>query len=109
MEISMDSEHRVVFETLPWTALAPGARQKACLHLGTVLRLLELSPGFVEPDWCRNGHVGYVLSGKFDIDFDGALVQYRAGDGIMIPRGDGHRHKAVVGAVAVQLVLVERV
>ena len=62
---------------------------------------------FVDPEWCRARHVGYVLSGEMDVDFDGEVVRYRAGDGILIPGGEAHRHKATVVSDGVTLFLVE--
>jgi quercetin dioxygenase-like cupin family protein len=34
-------------------------------------------------------------------------VRFAAGDGVFIPPGEGHRHKAVVVSDVVRLVLVE--
>jgi quercetin dioxygenase-like cupin family protein len=100
-------DHRVAFDSVPWDVLAPGARHKVFRDANTVLRLVEFSYGFVEPDWCVHGHVGYVLAGDLDIDFDGTRVRFAAGDGIFIPPGGGHRHRAVVVSDVVRLVLVE--
>jgi quercetin dioxygenase-like cupin family protein len=104
----MTAGHRVDFEALAWESLTPGARHKLVRDGDLVLRLVEFDCGFSEPDWCRHGHVGYVLSGQLDVEFEGALTHFSAGDGIVIPAGEGHRHKARVGACGVRLVLVER-
>jgi hypothetical protein len=103
-----NADHRVAFDSLPWDTLAPGARHKIFRAGDTVLRLLEFSHGFVEPDWCRRGHVGYVLAGDLDVDFHGKLEHFSAGDGVLIPPGEAHRHKAIVVSDVVRLVLVER-
>jgi quercetin dioxygenase-like cupin family protein len=99
--------HRVAFDSVPWEILAPGARHKVFRDGDTILRLVEFTHGFVEPDWCLRGHVGYVLSGDLDIDFDGAPEHLSAGDGVFIPSGEAHRHKAIVVSDVVRLVLVE--
>lgn len=103
----MTTDHRVDFDALPWDVLAPGARHKVYRVGETVLRLVEFTHGFVEPDWCLRGHVGYVLAGDLDVDFDGALEHFTAGDGVFIPAGDAHRHKATVVGDVVRLVLIE--
>ena len=73
------------------------------------VRLVEFSAGFVEADWCVRGHVGYVLDGRMEVDFDGAVEVFGAGDGLFIPAGQAHRHKARILTDTVSLVLVERV
>ena len=100
-------DHRVAFDSLAWDDLAPGARHRAFRAGDTVLRLVEFTHGFVEPDWCLRGHVGYVLSGDLDVDFDGVLEHFTAGDGVFIPPGEAHRHTAIVVRDVVRLVLVE--
>ena len=60
------------------------------------LRLIEFSKGFIEQDWCVHGHIGYVLDGRLNIDFDGTSVLYNPGDAIFIPEGEEHKHKALL-------------
>jgi ethanolamine utilization protein EutQ (cupin superfamily) len=98
---------RVEFESLPWQEPAEGVRCKAVAQGGRRLRLAEFSKEFVEPDWCINGHIGYVLEGEMDIDFAGELVRFSAGDGLLIPQGPEHKHKARILTDLVRLVLVE--
>ena len=59
------------FESLQWESPLPGARFKAYRHGGKQLRLLEFSAEFVEPDCCEKGHVGFVLEGTLEVDFNG--------------------------------------
>jgi hypothetical protein len=47
--------------------------------------------------------------GKTDVDFDGNVVRFSAGDGLMIPKGEKARHKAIVITKVVKLILVEDV
>ncbi len=100
-------QYKVEFGDIPWEAPAPGVRFKRFERLGRQIRLVEFSKGFVEPDWCRRGHIGYVLDGRCEIDFDGHVVQYGPGDGIFIPSGEDHRHKATVLSDTVIVILVE--
>jgi quercetin dioxygenase-like cupin family protein len=98
---------RIDFNSLPWETLAPGARVKIHSEAKRQVRLLELSRGFAEREWCTRGHIGYVLEGRVTIDFDGRHEVYRAGDGVFIPAGA--RHKAAALTDTVTLVLVEDV
>ena len=71
---------RVDFASPPWQTPLPGVRYKVS-HYGTRrVRLVEFAKGFVEPDWCTKGHMGYVLDGKMDIDFDGYILRFCPGD-----------------------------
>lgn len=60
------------------------------------VRLVEFSHGFVEPDWCIKGHVGYVLDGSCSMDFNGTILQFTEGDGLYIPEGKENKHKAIL-------------
>jgi len=100
---------RIDFDSLSWESPLPGVRHKSFEHGGTKLRLAEYSRDFVAPDWCTESHVGYVLEGEVDIDFDGHVERFSAGDGLFIPEGEEHRHKPTVVTDVVRLVLVERV
>jgi quercetin dioxygenase-like cupin family protein len=102
-------QYKVDFETLPWEPTAAGVRFKACEQGGRRLRLAEFGQGFVEPDWCTKGHIGYVLAGEMAVDFHGQIVTFRAGDGLFIPPGPEHGHKARVLTNFVRVVLVEDV
>ncbi len=99
--------YRVDFESMPWEQPAPGVRCKAYEQDGRRLRLAEFSKDFVEPDWCTKGHIGYVLEGAMEVDFRGHVVTFRAGDGLFIPPGHVHGHKARVLTDLVRVFLVE--
>jgi quercetin dioxygenase-like cupin family protein len=99
--------YRVDFEQVPWDQVAAGARCKAYEQDGRRLRLVEFARDFVEPDWCAKGHIGYVLAGAMEVDFPGETVAFRAGDGLFIPPGSAHGHKARVLTDVVRVVLVE--
>jgi quercetin dioxygenase-like cupin family protein len=98
---------KVNFDSLPWQSPLKGARCKAFQQGNRKLRLVEFSRGFVEPDWCTKGHIGYVLAGDLDIDFNGNLVRFSAGDGVFIPAGTESKHMAKVLTDVVRLILVE--
>ena len=98
---------RIDFNSMPWKSPAVGVRFKACEQGGRKLRLAEFGRGFVEPDWCTKGHIGYVLEGRMEINFNGKAVAFGPGDGIFIPAGEEHKHKAKVLTDSVKVVLVE--
>jgi quercetin dioxygenase-like cupin family protein len=98
---------KVDFDSLPWQSPLQGVRFKAFQQGGRKLRLVEFSRGFVEPDWCMKGHIGYVLEGEMDVDFNGDLVRFSAGDGVFIPAGAENKHKGKVLTDVVRLVLVD--
>ncbi len=100
---------RVDLGSLPWQSPVRGSRYKAFQQGNRRLRLVEFTTEFVEPDWCTKGHIGFVLDGEMQVDFDGRTVRLCAGDGIFIPGGDEHRHMARVSAGRVRLILVEEV
>lgn len=105
--VSDPESHRIEFESLPWESPAPGVRCKKCQRQDRRLRLVEFTKEFIEADWCTRGHAGYVLEGAIAVDFHGEDVVFLAGDGLCIPPGVEHGHKARAITDAVTLVLVD--
>ena len=101
--------YRVDFESIPWEEPATGVRFKAYEQGTKRLRLVEFSKEFVEPDWCLNGHIGLILEGQMEIDFDGKVIKFNPGDGVFIPPGEEHKHKGRVLTDKVRAILVENV
>ena len=102
-------QYRIDFESLEWEAPAGGVRFKAHTQDGKRLRLVEFGKEFVEPDWCRNGHIGLILEGQMEIDCNGQVIALNPGDGVFIPPGEEHRHKGRVLTDKVRAILVEDV
>jgi quercetin dioxygenase-like cupin family protein len=102
-------QYKVRFDSLPWQQPTAGVRFKAYEQDGQRLRLAEFTKEFVEADWCTKGHIGYVLEGELQVDFHGRVVTFHSGDGLFIPAGDEHGHKAKVLTASVTVVLVENV
>jgi quercetin dioxygenase-like cupin family protein len=69
--------------------------------------LVEFDREFVEPDWCAKGHIGYILEGKIEIDFDGDKEVFGPGNGVFIPAGEKHKHKGRVLTDKVKAILTE--
>ena len=100
-------QYRIDFESMVWESPAEGIRFKAYKQGGKKLRLVEFSKEFVEPDWCIKSHIGYILEGQMEIDFDGEKEVFGPGDGVFIPAGQKHKHKGRVLADKVKAFLVE--
>jgi len=102
-------QYKVGFESMPWDAPAVGVKCKAHEQGSRRLRLVEFTNEFVESNWCTKGHIGYVLEGQMRIDFDGKPVVFDPGDGLFIPPGEQHKHKATVLTDVARVILVEDV
>lgn len=101
------SNHKAEFAAQNWEMPSPGMRMKVCRQADMQTRLVEFTKDFVEPDWCLRGHVGYVLDSRIEIDFHGEVEAFGPGDGIIIPSGEEHKHKARALTKTVTLVLME--
>ncbi len=97
--------YKVDFDSIPWEMPAERIRYKGFSRNGKQLRLVEMFRGYVEADWCMKGHIGCVLEGRMEADFQGGMVIYEKGDGIFILAGEGHKAKVLTDVV--RLVLVE--
>ena len=100
-------QYKIDFKSMEWESPADGVRFKAYQQGGRKLRLVEFAKEFVEPDWCTKGHIGYILEGQMEIDFDGKIVAFGPGDGLFIPAGEEHKHKARVLTDKVKVIAVE--
>ncbi len=91
-------DYRIAFENAEWEPTLDGtARLKRVVRGGKIFRLVELTPATVHAHWCEVGHVGLIVEGEMEIDFDGDVQQFRAGDALDIPHGkkDKHRPRAL--------------
>jgi mannose-6-phosphate isomerase-like protein (cupin superfamily) len=100
--------YHIDFEAIPWESQMPGIKQKVIQHGSKRIRLVEYSKD-MKPHWCEKGHSGYILSGRFEIEFDDGIRIFDAGDGVLIPGGEEHRHRAKVLSDAVRAIFVEDV
>ena len=101
--------YRIDFKDVPWDAPAVGVRCRVHEQSGRKLRLAEFTREFEERQWCTKGHIGYVLEGQIEIDFDDGVIALAEGDGLFIPPGEPHKHKARVLTDRVRVILVEDV
>ena len=95
--------------TFPWEIPAAGVRSKAYKHNGRQLRLVEFTDEFTESDWCTRGHIGYILDGRLEVNFDGNEVVFNAGNGIFIPAGENDKHMGRPLTKVVKMIFVEDV
>jgi len=102
-------QHKVIFDTLDWESLQPGVRYKRYKSDDKQIRLVEYDKSFNEQVWCIIGHMGYVIEGEIQIDFNGENINYRPGDAIFILPGEAHKHKLKVVSDKAILFLVEDV
>jgi quercetin dioxygenase-like cupin family protein len=100
---------KIDFDRLPWQDALPGARYKVHREGARQMRLVEFTTEFVEPHWCEKGHIGMVLSGTLELDFQGKRIFYPEASGVFIPAGTAAAHKARAVSPVVRLVLVEDV
>jgi len=94
------------FDRLQWTAAAAGLRTKTFVLAGQRARLLELCYGFVETGWCTRGHAFHVVDGGCSLETRGATVRLTKGDVGLIPNGEAHGHKLLLGPGERALLLV---
>jgi len=99
-------QYKVDFDSIPWENPIPGLRCKTAEYEGRRLRLVEYTRE-LEPHWCENGHIGYVLEGEFEIEFNREMLSFSPGEGISIPPGPGHRHRGRVLTDTVKVIFVE--
>jgi len=87
-------DYRIDFDGVDWEPTLEGsARLKRVVRAGKIFRLVELTPATEHPEWCVTGHVGFIVEGEMEIDFDGEVKTFRAGDALIIPHGEKDRHR----------------
>jgi len=101
-------QYKVVFDDLPWEQSMEGLRYKIYKYNNKQLRLIEYTEE-MPLHWCEKGHYGYILEGKFEIEYQNEKVIYQTGDGVFIPEGKKHKHRAKVLSDQVKVLFVEDV
>jgi len=102
----MRPEYREAFQERAWSEVMPGVRHKVFDQGGRRLRLVEYTPA-MEPHWCEKGHYGFMLEGRFEIQFPDRTETYIEGDGLFLPPGPEHRHMARALTDVVRVFFVE--
>lgn len=101
-------EYRIDFDSILWTSPIKGVRQKEQLFGDRKLRLVEYSEE-MEPHWCERGHTGCILHGRMEIEFKDGIRVFHPGDGVNIPSGPKHKHRARVLSGVVRAFFIEDV
>jgi mannose-6-phosphate isomerase-like protein (cupin superfamily) len=101
-------KYLIDFDSVPWESPMAGLRFKAVSDGGRRLRLVEYGED-LEPHWCERDHVGSILEGTFEIEFPEETLVFESGDGVFIPCGREHRHRARVRSGPVRALFVEDV
>lgn len=90
----MNIENYIIdFESMHWEEPQPGIRFKAFIQDQTKIRIVVFTEKFVETDWCLNSHVGYVIEGEMEVEFEGEVRTFKAGDSFFIPKGKKNKHR----------------
>ena len=79
-----------------WAQLNELVKQKSVEVEEKTVRLLELQPGFAESQWCYKGHIGFVVHGAIEIEFENSTQLFQAGEVLLIPTAVGHKAKTNV-------------
>lgn len=101
-------EYRLAFAEADWEpALEGTARVKRLVRAGKVFRLVELTGATEHPGWCEVGHVGQIVEGEIEIDFNGEKTVFRSGDALCIPTGAARRHRPRAVSARAVMFLIE--
>lgn len=101
-------DYRLAFDDVSWEPTLDGtARLKRIVHGGKIFRLVEITPISEHAHWCETGHVGMIVEGDLEIDFDGEKITMHAGDALSIPHGADDRHRPRALSERVLMFLIE--
>ena len=101
--------YKIQFDNLEWIEPKKGMRYKLFAKNGEQVRLIEIEGEFEHPDWCLKGHIGFMIEGEMDIEFENSTESYKVGDVLFIPDGEEHKHKPKAKTSRVKFVSVEKV
>jgi quercetin dioxygenase-like cupin family protein len=101
-------QYNVKFDELDWEEPLEGIKNKIYKHKDKQIRLVVYTKK-VPPHWCEKGHYGYILDGDFEIEFRDKQIIYKTGDGVFIPEGKEHKHRARALTENVKAIFIENV
>jgi quercetin dioxygenase-like cupin family protein len=104
----MTFKYKIDFNKLEWESPLPGVRHKYLDQNNIRLRLVEYSQT-MPVHWCERGHIGYLLQGRMEIEYQTGKIIYAPGDGIFIPEGPEHKHCGRVLSETVLVFFVEKI
>ncbi len=106
IEEQSEPHYRIDLQQMTWQTPLSGIKSKSVQQHDQQLRLVEYKKNLA-PHWCSKGHMGMILEGEMQVEFADEKVLFKKGDGVMIPSGEKHRHKAVILTDVVKAVFVE--
>jgi quercetin dioxygenase-like cupin family protein len=100
-------QYKADFDKLEWNSPIVGVRHKFIDQGNLRIRLVEYSKE-MPPHWCEKGHCGYLIEGQLEIEYENSKLIYKTGDGIFIPNGPDHKHRARVVSEKALVFFVEK-
>ncbi len=87
------ADGRVALSKVDWCADVTGIRFRELQIDARRWALVEYAPGAHRDEWCQGGHLGVVLSGQIEYEFEdaGTPVSAAQGDAFTLSTGRGHR------------------
>ncbi len=101
-------QYKANFNDLNWEEPIDGVKCKIFKQGDRQLRLVVYSKE-MPLHWCEKGHYGYILDGKIEIEYQNEKVVYQTGDGVFIPDGQKHKHRAKVLSEFVKAIFMENI
>jgi quercetin dioxygenase-like cupin family protein len=99
--------YQIDFNEMDWETESNGVRSKIFIDGGRQLRLLEFGQSLNHPHWCTTGHLGYVIDGEFEIEFEDKVIRLQRGDGLSIPAGENDKHRPRAVSETVRIIFFE--
>jgi quercetin dioxygenase-like cupin family protein len=83
----------IEFSRVAWTQDVPGIRAREADVEGHRWAIVEYADGARREEWCLDGHVGLVLTGKVEYEFEdgGPSLTVGEGDAFALSTGRAHR------------------
>jgi quercetin dioxygenase-like cupin family protein len=93
MALLWNKECRVPFGEIDWADDVPGIQVREHGVDGRRWAMVEYGAGARREEWCLDGHVGLVLAGSIEYEFDdgGEPLKIGEGEAFCLSTGRGHR------------------
>jgi quercetin dioxygenase-like cupin family protein len=100
------NNYKIDFDKFNYETPIEGVKQKVFTEGKKQIRIVEYRKE-MQLHWCEKGHYGLVLEGEMEIEFPEEKINYKPGDGVFIPYGVEHKHKAKALTESVKVIFVE--
>jgi quercetin dioxygenase-like cupin family protein len=86
-------DETVALSDVEWRADVDGIEVRELVIDERRWALVRYAPGARREEWCADGHLGVVLSGQIEYEFEdgGSPVVAQQGDALTLSTGRGHR------------------